>query len=151
MSTPIFQDHEGNEMPMEMLGKLAKIPSFRARGMLRSLPEEIIREGEDVRLVLVKGIFFRRAAMEEQILGGGPFEYALAPEPENPEDPHAVAVHLNGAKIGYVAKEVAPQIQSMAMEGQCRVAAATRPVREGDNYILALLVAWSCAANVAGR
>jgi hypothetical protein len=148
MRTPIFEDSEGNEVPREVLAKLAKISSFRSRGMLRSLPEDVIREGEDARVVFVRGIYYRREAMEAQIAEGA-LEFSLCPEPDNAVDSNAVAIHLNGEKIGYIAKELAPLLQSLVIEGACRVAAATRPVRDGDNYTVALLLAWNCEPAMA--
>jgi hypothetical protein len=52
---------------------------------------------------LVAGLGYRER------LSGLPaaFEVTLVPEPEQPYNPNAIAVHATGGKIGYVAPEIA--------------------------------------------
>lgn len=55
------------------------------------------------RVPMVAGLAYRER------LAGLPatFTVTLVPEPEQPYNPHALAVHAAGGKIGYVAPEVA--------------------------------------------
>lgn len=56
------------------------------------------------RIPVVGGLAYREAtgALPET------FEAALSVEPDNRYFPHAIAVSVNGAKVGYVAPEIAP-------------------------------------------
>ena len=68
-----------------------------------------IRERAAVRIVAVAGTSFRAAAVAAAMRGRGA-RVALVPEPANPHDREAVAVHVNGEHVGYVprATRVAP-------------------------------------------
>lgn len=45
-------------------------------------------------------------------------EYDLVMEPDNPSDPNAVRVEINGIKFGYIPKEQAQEISPLLKAGQ---------------------------------
>lgn len=73
----------------------------------------------------VKGTSFHQQALLA-VLGqrvGWRGNAALVPEPDNPYDPHAVAVWAEGHRIGYVAKERAALLQKEIADRLSRVGA----------------------------
>jgi hypothetical protein len=111
--------------------------------MLRSLPEGVMRDEEDARVVFVRGLYYRKSTLEEMLGAGGPFDFTLAAEPENEADPNAVSVMLNGSKIGYIPRELAPEYQQRVQAGTCRIAARGEIETSGDSFTLVILVAWA--------
>jgi hypothetical protein len=48
----------------------------------------------------------------------------LVPEPDNPADPGAIAVMIEGNRVGYIARNYAPKIKAMVkpdMEFECTI------------------------------
>ena len=145
MRTPELSDYEGNTPDKTDLLRLARFPSLAERGLLRALPEDVLREGEDARLVFVRGTFYRRIAIAGIVEQTAHFEFELTAEPENPADPFAVAINLNGEKVGYVPREIAPDVQPLVQSGRCRIAARGPIIQEGDSFSVPVLLAWTSA------
>ena len=68
-------------------------------------------EDPRLRVVGVAGVSFRGSAVEDESFDPGR-RLALVPEPENPHDPHAVAVwnEQRSLQAGYVPRDVAPEL-----------------------------------------
>jgi hypothetical protein len=84
-----------------------------------------------------------RAVLEEEgidVAAGGEFETIamLLAEPQNKFDPNAVAVVMNTRRVGYIpkedAKDLSPQLQAMAQNGQVLVVKAV--IGWGDPMII---------------
>ena len=143
MRTPELSDYEGNVPDKSSLTRLARYPSLSERGLLRSLPEDVLRPGEDARLIFIRGTFYRRDAIAEVVDRTTCFAFELVAEPENAADPFAIAILLNGEKAGYVPREIAPDVQPLVEAGRCRIAARGPIAREGDSFNVAVLLAWT--------
>ena len=146
MRTPELSDYEGNVPDRESLARLARFASLGARGLLRALPEDVLRSGEDARLIFVRGTFYRRETIAGIVDQTANFEFELVAEPENAADVFAVAILLNGEKAGYVPREIAPDVQPLVQAGRCRVAARGPIGREGDSFNVPVLLAWVAAS-----
>src|SRR5687768_9073756 len=62
------------------------------------------------------------------------FEVTLVPEPEQPYNPRALAVHAQGGKIGYVAPEIARLCYETVVQAgtvSCRARRMTGPAGRG--------------------
>ncbi len=62
------------------------------------------------------------------------FTATLVPEPENRYFPHAIAVHVTGEKVGYVAPEVAREwFEPLAARGESRASCPGRHAGPADH------------------
>jgi hypothetical protein len=73
--------------------------------------EPVSWSDERLRVVHVAGASYRAEALQDDGFAPGR-ELALVPEPDNPQDPHAVAVwdDARALQAGYVPAEVAPEL-----------------------------------------
>ena len=75
--------------------------------------EELVRwEDPRIRVVPVAGVSYRPAALDDPVFDPGR-RLALVPEPDNPHDPHAVAIfdEERSLQLGYVPAAVAPELE----------------------------------------
>ena len=75
--------------------------------------EEPVRwEDPRIRVVPVAGVSYRPAALDDPVFDPGR-RLALVPEPDNPHDPHAVAIfdEKRTLQLGYVPAAVAPELE----------------------------------------
>lgn len=139
--TPLIADYEGNEAPIERLRQMAHVPAWDACAFA-GLDEGICQLGETLRVVFARGTYFHRDTLVELLGSGDRFRAELVAEPDNEADPFAVAIHLDGERIGYVPREAAIDVQPLVMRGQLRVAAMSRVNRLENGFSVALLLAW---------
>jgi hypothetical protein len=74
--------------------------------------EEVRWEDPRIRVVPVAGVSFRPEAVRDATFDPGQ-RLALVPEPDNPHDPHAVAVwnEARSLQAGYVPRDVAAELE----------------------------------------
>jgi hypothetical protein len=76
--------------------------------------EEVVRADDPrVRVVPVAGVTYRVEALQDDGFSAGR-RLALVPEPDNPHDPHAIAIwdETRRVKAGYVPAEVARELHA---------------------------------------
>ena len=100
--------------------------------------------GAGALVIRVAGVSYRREALQQEVFRPG--EAAeLAPEPSNPHDPNAVAIWDAGHRhqVGYVPKELAPEIAARLRGGdQIRALCLAEFVdRSGSRCGLRILIA----------
>lgn len=147
MSTPNL-DSLFDEVTPEALRRLARLSSLQAAGMARRLPEGVLSEGEDARLVIVRGVFFRKDAVRDLESFRYGLTVTLRADPENPADPFAVAVDADDVHVGFLPKEIAVDFQQPVSEGRARVAAYWVDFNR-DVPLMYLLLAWRSRALVS--
>lgn len=74
----------------------------------------------------VAGVKFRKGAAEKlEALRGEDVTFTLEPEPTNPYDSSAVKVLHDGEHVGYVPKDLSPQVSALIRQG--RIESAISP------------------------
>lgn len=131
-----------DEISVEALARWAKRSSLRQAGVARNFPPEYLHPDEDARIAIVRGVYYRRSAVEG-FAGDRTAEFSLRAEPENMHDPFAVAVDIDGTHAGYIPKEIALGLQALVVNGRARVAAHWSDY-SNETPVIYLLVAWVC-------
>lgn len=138
--TPRITDSDGAVVSMEVLRRMSHMPALRASSIL-GLGEDFLREGEFLRVIFVRGTYFHRDAITELVgEGGGSSSVELVPEPDNLNDHFAVAVHLDGLRVGYVPKELAFDLRDLFSAGSVRVVGISEIATLPNGYGIALLL-----------
>lgn len=133
------------DVSVEGLRRLTRFPSLKRVGMLGALPEGVICECEDARVLEVRGLFFRQSQIAA-FASDRSKTFSLRAEPTNEHDPFAVAVDVDDIHAGYLPREVvAAGFQALVSEGRARVLASwedfSLPVA-----VIYLVVGWQPAA-----
>lgn len=139
VGTPHMSDYL-DEVTPEALRRLTRFPSLKRTGMTRQLPEDLLQPDEDARVLVVRGIFYRKEAAAAFVLDRS-LQVTLRADPENEHDPFAVAVDIDGVHVGFLAREVAIDFQPLVSQGAARVAALWSDFSR-DVPLIYLLVAW---------
>ncbi len=74
-------------------------------------------------------------------------QLSLKPEPDNPHDPHAIAVFCGSAQIGYLPAHAAPDYGTLVAQG--RVRATVHSVNETTGEVIALELTTEATAALA--
>jgi thymidylate kinase len=140
MATPNLSDLS-EEVLLQNVLKLQRYPSLVGAGFARGFPEGILKANEDARVLPVRGVYFRKEAVWS-VENVRSLELTLRPEPDNPYDPFAVAVDIDGTPVGFLPKEVAIDYHGLVADGLCRIAAYWADF-EAETPVIFIVLAWS--------
>jgi hypothetical protein len=104
MATPHLNDVI-EDVTLEGVRRLTRFSSLRSAGCARSLPEGILEEGEDARVLVVRGVYYRRED-ETGFADERSFEVTVRPDTDNADDPFAVAVDISVVHVGFLPNTV---------------------------------------------